>query len=100
MAKPKPDLEDHAPWKPPRYELAVASAFQALARGDADKSQQQRALKWLIEDLAGTYDFSYRPGPNGERDTTLAEGRRFVGLQVVKLLKLNVGLIVEKTKNG
>lgn len=94
-----PNPEDHAPWKPAKWEPADASAMQALERGDADKAQQKRALKWIIE-ATGTYDLSYRPGQNGERDTSFAEGKRSIGLQVVKLLKLNVGLIVEKSKHA
>ena len=86
----KQALADHAPWKPPAYALADVSAIQALAAGTADKLQQARALRLIIEGLAGTYDLSYRPGPEGDRDTTFAEGRRFVGLQLVKLTKLNI----------
>lgn len=86
-------LEDHAPWKPAEYALADATAFQALAAGTADKDQQLRALKWLIENCCRTYDLSYRPGPGGQRDTDFAEGQRSVGLQVVKLVKLNVGML-------
>lgn len=63
--------------------------MQALMRGDATKDQQQRALKWIIEQGAGTYDMSYRPG-DSSRDTDFAEGRRSVGLQIVKLLKMNL----------
>lgn len=96
MAK-TPLIEDHAPWKPPKWEPADASALQAIADGKADANQQKRALKWIIELAAGTYDLSFRPGTTGERDTVLAEGRRFVGLQIVKLLKVNVGLLVEKS---
>lgn len=76
-------------WKPPHYEIADISAMQALARGDANPDQQERALRWIIEAAAGAYDMSYRPGLEGERDTVFAEGRRFVGLAIVKLLKLN-----------
>lgn len=75
------------PFIPPPYELADATAFQALQRGDADVHQQQRALKWLIEQAAGTYEFNYYPS---ERDTAFALGRAFVGQQVVKLLRLNL----------
>lgn len=85
-------LEAHGPWKPQPYELADASAFQALATGTANPEQQRRALNWLVA-AAGTYDMSYRPGPAGERDTAFAEGKRFVGLQVVKLTRLNVGTL-------
>lgn len=63
-------------------------------RGDADAQKQQRALKFIIENLAGTYDEPYRPGAEeGARDTTFAIGRAFVGRQIVKLLKLNLSAL-------
>jgi hypothetical protein len=81
------------PWMPSVYELADASAIQALQRGDATQGQQQRALRWIIENACGTYDMSYRPGEEGKRDTDFAEGKRFVGSQIVKMLKLNLSLL-------
>lgn len=86
-------LSDRAPWKPVPYELADADALQALMRGDADKVKQQRALAFVIEKICGTYELSYRPGDEGRRDTDFAEGRRFVGLQLVKFLKLNLSAL-------
>ncbi len=74
------------PWQPPDWEVADAYAFQALARGDAEPHLQKRALDYVIKSLAGTYDLSYRP--DSDRDTAFAEGRRFVGLQIVKLLNI------------
>lgn len=90
----KPD--DHAPWKPAKYELPDATSIQALAKGEANPDQQMRVLKWIIESAAGTYEPSYRPGQEGDRDTSFAEGRRFVGLQIVKLLKLNTKVLTKK----
>ena len=85
------------PWVPPEYELADVSAVQALLAGNATMDQQKRALSFVIERLAGTYDLSYRPfGEDGRRDTDFAEGRRFVGLQLVKLLKLNTAVLPRK----
>lgn len=79
---------------PPGYDIADVAAFQALQRGDASADMQRRALKWLIERAAGTYDLSYRQGgEEGRRDTDFAEGRRFVGLQVVKFLRLNLAML-------
>ena len=86
----KPSLPKRQSWMPPDWELADAGALQALQRGDASPDMQQRALKYVIEVLAGTYDMSYR---DNDRDTTFAEGRRFVGLQCVKLLKVNLGAL-------
>jgi hypothetical protein len=83
-----------AAWAPPAYEIADVSAVQALMNGTAEPHQQQRALKWIIEIACGTYDMSYRP--DSQRDTDFAEGRRFVGLQLVKLTKLNTARLREK----
>lgn len=84
----KLELLQKEPWKPAHYEIADVSAIKALANGTATPDQQQRALKWIIENVCATYDLSYRP--NSERDTAFAEGKRHCGLQVVKMLKLNV----------
>jgi hypothetical protein len=88
--KPKParPISRAKAWYPPVWETADAGALQALARGEAMPHQQQRALDFIVKTLAGTYDMSYRP--ESDRDTTFAEGRRFVGLQIVKFLNLNL----------
>ena len=75
------------PHIPPPYEVADVSAIQALSMGIASEDQQKRALKWIIERAAGTYEFNYYPS---ERDTAFALGRTFVGQQLVKLLKLSI----------
>ena len=82
---------DASPWKPVAWEPADAAAIQAIARGDASADQQRRALDYIINNIAGTYDLSYRP--DSDRDTAFAEGKRFVGLQMVKCLKLNLAAI-------
>jgi len=92
-AKTRPQaIAEHAPWLPPKAEEADIAALQACARGMATPDQQKRAITWLVEKGAATYDLSYRPGTEGDRDTVFAEGRRFVGLQIVKLLKFKLGL--------
>ena len=72
---------------PPSYEVLHIAAIQALASGSATPHQQQQALRWIIEQAAGTYDLSF--SPESDRATSFAEGRRFVGLQIVKMTKLN-----------
>ena len=87
-------LAEHAPWKPPHVETADAAALQALAKGTASADQQRRALDWIVLQAARTYDLAYRPGAaEGERDTNFALGRQFVGMQIVKVLKLKIGLL-------
>lgn len=90
--------EDNAPWKPARFDDADAAAIQAVAQGRANIHQQKRAIEWIVKHAANTYDLSYRPGLDGERDTYFAEGRRFVGLQLVKLLNLKIGALRSNTE--
>lgn len=86
--------------KPPAYfaapyELADASALQALAAGEADSEQQKRALDWIIHVACGTYQPTFHPG---EPDASaFAEGRRFAGLQIVKNLKINTSVLKKET---
>lgn len=76
------------PWQPVDYDSAVTGAIKALEAGAASAGQQQLALRWIVEAAAGTYDMSFRPGQDGDRDTAFAEGRRFVGNSIVKQLRL------------
>jgi hypothetical protein len=77
----------NGPHIPAAYDVADASAIQALLGGTAEPHQQQRALKWIIEQASGMYEFQFYPS---ERETCFALGRGFVGQQVVKMLKLNL----------
>ena len=89
MSKPKPRPAGHDPWLPAAYDKYDVAALQALATGTANEHQQQRALKWIVETACGTYDLPWQPGgPDGARATDFANGKRFVGLQVVKLTRL------------
>lgn len=82
------------PWMPAEWEPADVSAVQALNRGDASPDAQRRALKWIIERVAMTYDQSFVPG---QPDVTqFIEGKRSVGNQIVKLLKLDLAAIKKK----
>lgn len=85
------------PWMPADWEMADVSAVQALSRGDASPDAQKRALKWIIERAAMTYDQSFVPG---QADVThFIEGRRSVGNQIVKLLKIDLARLKQaKTK--
>lgn len=83
-------LEEPVCYLPPDWDPTDAGAIQALARGDATKEQQQRALNWIIYGAANTYDLEYRTDP---RAHAFVSGRRFVGLQIVKLIKLKLGAL-------
>lgn len=89
MRKPLP----FPPHSPPIADDFTILAFKALAQGNASESQQMAALHHIIYELARYYDLSYR-----ELDThatAFAEGKRFVGAQIVKLIN-----IVSKVKDA
>lgn len=84
MARP---IQAPAPNVPPEFQKADCTALIALAAGSANEFQQRRILDLIVNRLAETYGLSYRPGD--DRATCFAEGKRFVGLQIVKLLNSN-----------
>lgn len=85
------------PWTPAQYRKSDAYAFKALQRGDATAEQQKAVLYWLIHNCADTYNMSFRPGGvEGQRETDFAEGKRFVGNQIVKLVNIDVSLLKEE----
>jgi hypothetical protein len=78
-------------WHPALWELPDASALQALQRGEADADQQRRALDWILRAAAGTYEWTFVAGqPDVSQHL---EGRRSVGLQIVKLLKVDIAAV-------
>ncbi len=82
--------------EPVKYTAGDVTAIQACLDGTAEGYQQQRAIKWIIELAAGTFDQSFRPGTDGQRDTDFAEGRRFVGNSIIKLSRLNASKLVRE----
>lgn len=94
MPRPKiPGAPTFDPWKPAAWEPPDAAAIQALQRGDASADQQKRALTFIVNTLAATYDCSFRTGVDGDRVSAFAEGKRFVGLQIVKICNLNLSAL-------
>ena len=65
--------------------------MRAVVEGVANEGQQKLFWRYLMY-VAGASDefsgLSYRPDDmGGDRDTVMAEGRRFVGLEIRKLLR-------------
>ena len=81
------------------YVAADIAAVQAVARGDATPEMQIRALRWIVEAVADTYGLSFRVDPYA---TAFAEGKRHVGLQIVKATRLNISALraVEEAKKA
>lgn len=107
MAEPREPKQKVRPskiihsWTPPDFELADATAIQALERGMATPEQQKRALHWILYKAAALGDQPFRPGGvEGERETTLALGRLFVGQQVAKLMRLDLSLVKPRERNA
>jgi hypothetical protein len=80
-------------------EVEVVGALQGLLAGTAQPHQQKLALEWIIEKAAGAYSLSHRESPH---DSAFHEGRRFVGLEIVKYLKVNFSVYerARKAKQG
>lgn len=85
-----------APYEPYPWadNLAFVYAIKAAQKGEATAAQQQLIIKSIVE-MSGYHDLSYRP--SGDRDTCFAEGKRFVGGQIIKLVNLSADTI-EKSK--
>ncbi len=94
-----PTPKSSAPWMPVNCTKAEVAALQALRRGEATPDQQLRALECVIGKISDRNGMSFRPGVDGARDTAFAEGRRFVGNQIVRLTKLSLSKIKEES-NG
>jgi hypothetical protein len=90
---------DEAPyWAPPPYRRADVRALQAIAlfiQGNETPSPQdcKRALDWIVNVAAATYDEPFRPGQQDAVNYML--GRRSVGLAIVKMLTLKPETIPE-----
>lgn len=89
-------LEAPAAFAPIDWDLPDAAALQALSAGTATPEQQKRALNWIVYKACGTYDLDYRPD---DREHAFTSGRRFVGLECVKLLKINTGALSAAKSN-
>jgi hypothetical protein len=75
-------MEAHAPAP---YDKDVLLAIRACIAGKANEGQQKTAMDWIITRASNHYDLSYRKGDS--HATAFAEGRRFVGAQIVKMTR-------------
>jgi hypothetical protein len=71
----------------PHFEKADVYALQAIERGNATPEQQKRGLHWIISYACLTDDFCNVP--QDPRLSAIFDGRRFAGLRIRKLLKLD-----------
>lgn len=84
----KPILE---PWMPVAYDEATVMAIRSFASGTANAGQQQAAYDWIVGIASGVNEMTFHPGgQEGDRASAFAEGRRFVGNQIRKMLSADV----------
>ena len=82
-------LPKKEPHLPPDYDDMVILAVRAFAAGKANDGQQKLVWDYMMYVTTASeafQDMSYRPGPTGDRATIFAEGKRFAGLMLRKLL--------------
>jgi hypothetical protein len=85
VPKPPPYLEA------PPVDTFMSNAVRAVSRGEASEHQQKQVMEFIITKLCKAYDVSFDPG--SDRATAFAEGRRFVGLQLVKHINVDPSII-------
>lgn len=78
----KPEIERFA------LNKAEVLAIKALFAGNANSYQQQMGIKAITERISGAHDMTFRPGDDGGRASAFAEGRRFVGLMIIRAINL------------
>jgi hypothetical protein len=78
-----------APWTPTETTPAEIGAIKALVEGKADERQQLLLVEWLAR-ASGVTELEFRPGPEGERASAFAGGKRFVGQQFFQLAKTSL----------
>ena len=88
----KPDRRPW-PWRLPgklvKPSDTVIFALQALNHGIANKAQQQLALAFIVNDLCEHGSSEFWPGgEDGRRASDFAGGKRFIAVQIQRLLAL------------
>lgn len=81
-------VEKWKSWLPVERRAADVELVQALNAGVANPDQQRRALAYIVNTVCRTYEPSF--DPDSTRNTDHAEGRRWVGLQLVTMTKLSL----------
>lgn len=95
-------------WQPSEYDIKDIRAVQALAiyaqQPDEMKSKQlapapsdvKRALDWIVNKAAQTYESTFVPNDPSGRIAAFIDGRRSVGMQIIKLISLKPEPFEEK----
>lgn len=100
------------PWRPVRVVVspivepgvvnkADVIAIKAVAEGIATAEQQVRAIEAIILQIACSDELSFAPEhKGGARETDFAEGKRFVGFQLRKLIRTPLQVLTGEKSQG
>lgn len=90
--------QETQPWSLKSKEIPAPDmhAIKAVALGNASAEQQRRAIKVIVEQIAGTYDMSFHP--ENARATDFSEGKRHVGRMIVGLINTDIKKLNEADK--
>jgi hypothetical protein len=93
MKPARPKSQPERPWQMPRIADADIFALQAVASGEANAAQQQRAYDYVVRILCETDRMTFwlnesLGAEDGRRATDFAEGKRWVGLQLRRIEKM------------
>ena len=88
------------PWQRGPYDVQFAYALQALRKGIASAAQQQYALDFIVRHICEAGKMSFWPGPDGDRATAFAEGKRWVANEIGFYLLPVPEQFVRRTPDG
>lgn len=95
-------LPKQHPYEPADWDEEIVWAFRSFVAGKANEAQQLTVWRY-VQYLTDTGEFdglSFRAGgADAERETAFAEGKRFVGLQLRKLLGSAILEAIDRQKN-
>lgn len=78
---------------------ADALAIKMMAQGEASPEQQKRALEAIVGRIACADEQSWRADDHGgQRETDFSEGKRFVGLQLRKIVNTPLEILTGEDK--
>jgi hypothetical protein len=104
-----------APWRPWRpvevnvstvvgpglLNKADALAIKLVAQGEATPEQQRRAIEAIIGRVACADELSFRADDHGgPRETDFSEGKRYVGLQLRKLITTPLNILTGEDRRS
>ena len=89
------EIPANAPYLPPIIAQEQAWAIKSLFAGTASPAEQGMALRFVLHRLCEVDKMTYRPDV---RDHAFADGKRFVGSELLKINRMDPEAIAKLTK--